>query len=374
MTAVIAASAVRTCLGAGPATFEALLCGRCGAGPLTEFDERWNLRAGYEIATPAPDEARFRAAGWLTECVADALASAGVDPEGGRVFAIIGTGLRELREVERWDEAGGDIETERLHFGAAVRAAAPGVEEVITLSNACSAGGHALALAQDLIELGEADAVIAAAADAMSASMLSIIGRVSQTPADRLRPFDVSRGGALLGEGAAAVVVVPDVGAAPRRARLLSTGLSCDAYHETAADGRGIARAIADAFARAGREPGEVGLVIAHATGTAINDPLESELLGEVFGRGLRAPMVTALKGAIGHTSGAAALMSVDVAVRCLEQAAVPPIVGLERRIPEAVGLPLITGRWGLADVDVVQVDAFGFGGVNAVTLLERCP
>ncbi|HWF74198.1 MAG TPA: beta-ketoacyl synthase N-terminal-like domain-containing protein [Solirubrobacteraceae bacterium] len=377
MTAAIASSAIRTCLGDGEKTFEALLRGASGIGPLTEFDERWNLLGGYEIRDPAPDQASFRASTWLSECARDALAQAGVDSERERVIAIVGTGLRELRELERWSEAGGGLETERLHFAGAVRDAAPGIDEVITLSNACSAGGHALALAQDLIELGEADAVLAAGADTMTASMLAMIGRVSEIPAERVQPFDAARGGALLGEGAAAIVVVADGNGngngMSRRplARLLATGMSCDAHHETAADGGGIARAVTDAFARAGRRPGEVDLVIAHGTGTAINDPLESELLAETFGRGSRAPLVTAVKGALGHTSGAAALMSVDVALRCLAQAAVPPIVGLSRRIPEAVGLPLVTTHWGLAELEVVQVNAFGFGGVNAVTLLE---
>src|SRR5207247_2209887 len=118
----------------------------------------------------------------------------------------------------------------------AVRAVAPGVGEVITLSNACSAGGHALALAQDLVELGEADAVVAAGADSMTASMLAMIGRVHEEPADQLRPFDAARTGALLGEGAVAMVVVPEGAAARPLARVLATGLSCDAHHETAAD------------------------------------------------------------------------------------------------------------------------------------------
>ncbi|MEE3922547.1 beta-ketoacyl synthase N-terminal-like domain-containing protein [Micromonospora sp. BRA006-A] len=71
----------------------------------------------------------------------------------------------------------------------------------VTVANACSAGGHVLALAQDMIELGEADAVVVAATDAMTESMLAMIGRVADEPADRVRPFDRDRAGVLLGEG-----------------------------------------------------------------------------------------------------------------------------------------------------------------------------
>jgi 3-oxoacyl-[acyl-carrier-protein] synthase II len=229
--------------------------------------------------------------------------------------------------------------------------------------------GHALALAQDLVELGEADAVVAAGADAMTESMLAMIGRMADGPASALRPFDASRTGTLLGEGAAAAVVVPEGAPGRALARLLGTGLSCDAHHETAADRDGIARAIADAYARAGRDAGEVDLVVAHGTGTPLNDALESELLlGTVGAR----PLVTAVKGAVGHMSGAAALVSLDVAIRCLATGLAPPIAGLERVLDEGTALRFVAGTPAAAEFRLAQVNAFGFGGVNAVSLVER--
>ncbi|HTB49659.1 MAG TPA: beta-ketoacyl synthase N-terminal-like domain-containing protein [Solirubrobacteraceae bacterium] len=375
MSALVAGMAMRTCLGDGEETFLALLRGRAGVGGLRYLDgPGLNVLRGYHIDAEGPDEPAFRASGWLTTCVREALEDAGVDPDRQRVLAIVGTGLRELRELERWSEEGGAFATDRLHFGAAVREAAPGIAGVITLSNACSAGGHALALGQDLIELGEADAVVAAGADSMTASMLAMIGLVSEQPAEQLRPFDAVRGGAVLGEGAVAMVLVGEDAHVRPKARVLGTGLSCDAKHETAADSGGIERAMRDALERAGRAPEDVDLVIAHGTGTAINDPLECELLNSIFGRDAACPLVTALKGALGHTSGTAALMSADVAIRCLREGSVPPIVGLREPIPEAARVPLVLDHWGFASLNVVQVNAFGFGGVNAVTLLEATP
>jgi 3-oxoacyl-[acyl-carrier-protein] synthase II len=192
----IVASALISCLGDGEQTFAGLLRGSCGFTPLRSRPPGpINVAYGAQV----PDPARY-AGELLTECVRRALV--GLDLTGFRVAAIVGTGLRELAAVERDDLP----DLEMLHFGDRL----PGIDDVVTLANACSAGGHALALAQDMIECGEADVVVAAAADLMTTSMLAMIGRVVDAPTDRLRPFDRDRSGVLLGEGAGAVVVVAD--------------------------------------------------------------------------------------------------------------------------------------------------------------------
>jgi 3-oxoacyl-[acyl-carrier-protein] synthase II len=282
------------------------------------------------------------------------------------VVAVVGTGLRELAEVEVRVPEAGQVRPERLHFGAAVRRALPGVAEVVTIANACSAGGHALALAQDMVELGEADAVVVGATDGMTRSMLAMIGRVATEPTDQVRPFDADRRGVLLGEGAAAVVVVPDHPGRRGVARVLSTGLSCDAHHETAPSVAGIGRAVSDALTRAGRVAADVDVLVAHGTGTALNDPVECAVLRA--GRG--DPLITAVKGALGHTSGSASLINLDVAWRCLAGGLVPPIVGLRNVLPEGDGLRFVRDRVVRTVAELAQVNAFGFGGVNAVTLV----
>jgi 3-oxoacyl-[acyl-carrier-protein] synthase II len=329
-----------------------------------------NVDRAYHICEEGPERG-FRASGWLGDCVKEALGHAGVDPARERVAAIVGTGLGEMREIERAAVEGRPLQPERLHFARAVRDAAPGVREVITLSNACSASGHALALAQDLVELGDADAVVAAGADSMTASMVAMIGRTSVSSPDRVRPFDRDRRGTLLGDGAAVVVVLPEGASERPLARVLSTGLSCDAHHATAPHLDGLRRAVRSAHERAGRRPADVDLVIAHGTGTALNDSTEATLLVEIFGETGQGPLVTAVKGALGHTSGAAALVNVHVAIGCLRDGVVPPIVGLDNPLGEANGLRLVASREVRARVRTVQVNAFGFGGVNAVTVLE---
>jgi 3-oxoacyl-[acyl-carrier-protein] synthase II len=369
MPALIAASAVRSCFGDGAATFSAALRGECGAVPLRHGDpDKLNVSFGYHTSE---SDRLFLAGRLLAECLKQAVADSGADMGGLRVAALVGTGLRELSAVEDWALTGARFPVRRLHFGDVVRDAVPGVTEVITLSNACSAGGHALALAQDLIELGQADAVLVGGADTMTQSMLTMIGRAAPEPTSQVRPFDKGRNGVLLGDGAAAVVVVAETWPGRALARLVSTGLSCDAHHETAPDVDGISRAMRDAFERAGRDPAEVDLVVAHGTGTALNDPTEcAALRGVLLGAG-GSPVVTAIKGVVGHTSGSASLFNVDVALRCLADGVVPPITGQREALDEGAGLRFALGQPVTLRPTLVQVNAFGFGGVNAVTLLE---
>ncbi|MCX5286891.1 beta-ketoacyl synthase [Streptomyces sp. NBC_00183] len=376
----ITGSAMTTCLGDLDATFRALLEGRSGVGPLRCGDpEKLNVRNGYVITDAEPDAPHLAdsprlAARWLARTVADALADAGVDPARRRVAVVVGTGLRELRAVEQWYADGAELRLAQLHFAEAVRSVAPEVTEVHTLANACAASGYALALAADLLELGEADAVVAAGCDTMTESMLAMIGRVGTATADMVRPFDADRDGVLLGEGAVAVVLerADELRDGQRPLALLrGVGVGCDAHHETAPDPTGIVATIRDAHDRAGVTPDEIGLVVAHGTSTALNDPTEAAALLETFGAD--GPVVTGIKGTVGHTSGGAALMSLLIAVAAMDAGLVPPVVGLRMPIAEAAKLGLVYGEAVPTRARLAQVNAFGFGGVNAVTIVEAC-
>jgi len=373
MSVLVAASVARTCLGDDRETFAALLRGESGVADLRYYpSQRLNVHRGYHIGHDQ-HEPPLRASAWLTECITEAVGRSGVDPRRQRVLAIVGTGLRELRAIERWAVGDAPVLREQLHFGGVAKRAVPSVGAVLTLSNACSAGGYALAIGQDLLELGEADAVVVAGTDSMTESMLAMVGRFGEEPTQLVQPFDARRGGALLGEGAAAMVLVPD---RPDRdgqglVRLLGTGLSCDAEHETAPDPAGIRRAVADAFWRADRGPEQVGLVFAHGTGTALNDPVEATVLREAFRGVAPGPLVTAVKGAVGHTSGTSALTSLAMAVHSLRLGVAPPTVGLREPMPESDGIRFVIGRPQPLAAGAVAVNAFGFGGVNAVSLLE---
>ncbi|GAA2974425.1 beta-ketoacyl-[acyl-carrier-protein] synthase family protein [Actinokineospora diospyrosa] len=351
-----------TGLGDLRSTTAGLFAGRTALGPL-RFHDKTGVTHGYQIPDEDP-EPSLRASRWLTRCVAGA-AAAGLPPDVRRVHVVVGTGLRELRAVERWAVDGAALDPADLHFGRAVRRALPTVEGVHTVANACSASGHALAVGADMLVTGEADAVVVAGADAMTDSMLAMIARISDDPTTALRPFDRDRTGVLLGEGAAAVVLRPD--APDARAHLLSTSLTCDAFHETGPHLPGIVNAMRDAHTRAGITAEDIDLVVAHGTGTALNDPTEAAALTQVLGD---RPSVTALKGALGHTSGAAALMNLIVAIESMHAGRVPAVAGLINSIPEAAGLRLVRGEPEAGRFELAQVNAFGFGGVNAVSVV----
>jgi 3-oxoacyl-[acyl-carrier-protein] synthase II len=362
---------VLTCLGDAEATFQALLRGDTGVKPLRRDTERLGVGYAYEIAD---DVMGRRASRWLARVVAGAVHAAGLATSGKRVAVVVGTGLRELPDAESWWAKGEVMTLPELHFGAAVRGVLPEATEVLTISNACAASGYALAVGIDMLGAGEADAVVVAGCDSVTDSLLAVIGRGSAVRSTAVRPFDSEREGVLLGEGAAAVVIEPEetVLADGRDvlARLHGVGLSCDAYHETAPDPAGIAACMRDAHRRAGVVSADVDLVIAHGTSTALNDPAEAAALADVFGDDLGRALVTGIKGAIGHTSGAAALMSVVVAIQAMRCGVVPAIRGLVKPIPEAEGLGLVGGSPLVAQPLVAQIDSFGFGGVNAVALV----
>ncbi|MBB5940163.1 beta-ketoacyl synthase N-terminal-like domain-containing protein [Streptomyces zagrosensis] len=416
----ITGSSMVSCLGDLDATFDALVAGRSGASPLRLGDPaKLNVTHGYSI--DADTERSYRAGAvksavgvasthsaagaagtagtvstvstadacdadgaygigedvrlagrWVATAIAKALAESGVDPDTSRVSVIVGTGLRELRAVEQWHGDAAALRLAQLHFNEAVRSVAPGVTEVHTLANACAASGYALALAADLLDLGEADAVVVAGCDTMTESMLTMIGRVGTTTAETVRPFDADRDGVLLGEGAVAVVLELPTDK-PAFGLIRGVGIGCDAYHETAPDPDGIVATMHDAHQRAGIAPGDIDLIVAHGTATALNDPTEATALHQVFG-GLpadQAPAVTAIKGAIGHTSGGAALMSVLVACQTMRTGTVPPVTGLRTAIAEAEKLAMVCGAPLAIRPRLAQINAFGFGGVNAVTIVE---
>jgi len=361
-------------LGHGTAEAFAAYCrAESGLGPLRSFDPRpYRVRVAYEMpgAVPAPG----RASTWLCDAIAQAVAQAGIAPDATRVPVLVGTGLAEQRSVELWWTDGTPLTLADLHFaGAVTRRFGP--VRTMTFVNACSAGLYALAVGTDLLSLGEAAAVVVAATDSLTESMFGLLDRVTPEQPEEVRPFDEDRRGVLLGEGAAAVVVEPLAAAAGRRATVLAllrgVGLSCDAYHVTAPLRAGIRRAMVDSHVRSGVDAEQIDVVLAHGTGTVLNDLTEAQALGDVFGDAGRRPAVTSLKAMIGHTSGASGLMSLVTAVEAIAQCRVPPTLYHARTIPELAGFPVVT-RTLAGGVRTAQVNAFGFGGVNAVAVVDR--
>ncbi|MFF7725179.1 beta-ketoacyl-[acyl-carrier-protein] synthase family protein [Streptomyces sp. NPDC008001] len=370
-------------IGGSPQEIFASLCaGRSGLAGLRAFDTtKYRARQAYEVddrARPGADEPG-RATRWLCRAVAQALTDAGLPHDLAGVPVLVGTTLQEQRSAELWWREGTPLAPSDLHFGTALRAAF-GAGRTYTFANACAASLYALAMATDLIEAGAADTVVVAGTDAIGESAFGTLDRVQNDVPDALRPFDRSHKGMLMGEGAVAVVVqrAPAASAPGRRvhARVRAVGINCDAHHPTAPDPEGITRVVHDAHRRARVTPADIGLVMLHGSGTPKNDSTEAGVLARIFaaddaGQGEGGPLMTAVKSMTGHTLGGSGLLSLVVAALALREGRVPPVLGLTDPVDEAAGLRLVRDTPATAATGLAQIDAFGFGGINAAAIVE---
>jgi 3-oxoacyl-[acyl-carrier-protein] synthase II len=356
-------------IGADPAScFAALLRGDTGLGPLQVFDpDRFTVRRAYEVAD-RPDGADVpgRAGRLLRDAVRQAMQGAGIG-DLADVPVLVGTGLGERRTAELAWLGRAAVTPEQLHLGTAL--AGLGAEDVQVFSNACSASLYVLALGADLVVGGRCDTVVVAGVDVLTASMFGLLDRVHLDPPDRVRPFDAERKGVVLGEGAAAVVLSAGAAAGPR---LAAVALGCDAHHVTAPHPAGIERTIRDGHAAAGILAEDVDVVYTHGTGTLLNDRAEAGALSAVFADVHPGPAMTAVKAATGHTSGGSGLFSLVMAALSLRTAHVPGVAGLGELDEAARTLSLSPSSRRLPRARYAQVDAFGFGGLNAVAILHQ--
>lgn len=351
---------------------ERLCAGDTGLKPMAGFQrDRYGAELLYEIDDRADGTDRpGRATAFLLDAVGQAAAAAGLGDDLGDVPVLVGTGLRELRSAELWWRDGTPLRPADLHFGPALRERF-GATDTHTFSNACSASLYALALGTDMLAAGTADTVVVAGADSITESMFGTADRVQSVPPDALRPFDVNRRGTVLGEGAAAVVLRREQQPGDTvLGRVVATGINCDAYHATAPDTASIATLMRDTHRAAGISPAELDLVMLHGTGTGANDVAEAQAISEVFGPDAKVPVMTAIKSMIGHTSGASGLHSLITALHAMRTSEVPPTATCRQVIPEAESFRIPLDGRERQEVRMAQVDAFGFGGINAVTIV----
>ncbi len=253
----------------------------------------------------------------------------------------------------------------------------------ITSVAACAAGIFAFVEAKRLIDLGEAEVVVTGGTEAniipvsvaAMANMRALSTR-NDEPEKACRPFDLHRDGFVYGEGAAATVVESLEHAQGRGARIYAElaggAVTSDAYHVTAPEpsGYGAALAITRALIRSGVEPDEVDLVVAHGTGTPLNDAAETVALKKALGEHAYRVAITAPKSMVGHQLGAAGAVSAMTAVLAIHEGVVPPTANLETPDPECDldYVPLTARRM---PVGTALANGFGFGGQNGVIVFR---
>lgn len=327
-----------------------------------------------ELALSAPNRATTMA----LEAAREALADAGEVPRGPRLGVTLGTTLggittflgavRAGSAARRWSYAG-------PAHAVATEINARGPIEVT--STACGSGNVALGVARDLVLEGRCDVVLAGGVDSLHDFVISGFASLKALDPEPCRPFDRTRRGLNLGEGAAFLVVEDEAHARARgatiRAVLSGYGLSADAVHMTGPDrqGRGAARGMQSAIASAQHTPDAIDFVSLHGTATVFNDLMEAQAMRLVFADRAATIPANSIKSALGHTLGAAGALEAMACVRVLETGLIPPTVGLADPDPE-IPLAIVRVEPRQADVRVALSTASGFGGTNAAIVLER--
>jgi 3-oxoacyl-[acyl-carrier-protein] synthase II len=386
-------------LGSGvPAFWRGLLAGRSALAPIRSFD---TADLTYTLAGEVPDfqpadhlepaeSARLDRIGQYALAAArEALRDARLtlaDADRTRIGVIAATTLggMPLGEAYLRGRHGGHAFEARqlLHvpYAATATRLARGLDlrgPVVSPSIACASGTHAVGLALELIRRGQADAFVVGGAEVVCHFVVAGFNSLRATTADAVRPFDARRDGLAIGEGAAMLVVESAAHARARGVALdvevAGCGLSSDAVHMTAParDGAGAARAMRAALRDAAVLPHQVDFVSAHGTGTVYNDAMEMAALAAVFGEAAPGLPVNSIKGAIGHTLGAAGSFEAIMCAQVLREAVIPPTAGCEQLDP-ACALNVVRGAPRRQPVRIALSTSSAFAGNNAAIVLRR--
>jgi 3-oxoacyl-[acyl-carrier-protein] synthase II len=249
---------------------------------------------------------------------------------------------------------------------------------------ACASGGQAVGTALKLIRRGQVDFVLAGGFDSMVSPigisgfcLLSALSPDNETPQRASRPFDISRNGFLLGEGAG-FLVLEEWEAARRRgariyAELAGDGNSLSSYRITDSppDGDGPIQAMRAALADAGASPADVDYLNAHGTSTPMNDKSESAATHAVFGDDVARLSVSSTKSSMGHLIAAAGAVEIAICALAIDHGEMPVNANLVERDPEC-DLNLVTGASRRQTVRVAMSNSFGFGGSNSSVVLRN--
>ncbi len=387
-------------------TWEAAVAGRSGIDFIRSFDASgFPVRIAAEVKNFDPttvasakevrrlDRNVLLALAAAQEAVADARLQGAYDPM--RVGIVFGTaiggflGIMEQAEVLR--RRGPDRVSP--HFLPHVLPDSASGQLAIALGfrgpnyapvSACATGSTAVGEGAEMIRRGDADAVLAGGAEAcmhplILAGFCAMRGLAAEDefPPRASRPFDATRAGFVMGEGAGALVLEELEAArgrgAPVYAEILGYGASNDAYHMAAPEpeATGVAEMMRSALRRAGVEPEQVGYINAHGTSTPLGDAAETRAIKEVFGAHAYRLAVSSTKSVTGHLFGAAGAVEAMMCVLAVKEGVLPPTINYEHPDPEC-DLDYVPNEARRAQVEVALSNAMGLGGHNACVLVGR--
>ena len=389
-------------------SWNALLAGQSGVAPIQGFDpERIETKIACEMKGFDPEsvmekkEARKLDRCSLTAVAAarEAWAQSGAvmdDPE--RVGVIVGSAFGGAATIEAGMHTMFEKGPHRIgpHLHGAMLVDTPGVEIArdlgalgtnFSVTAACATGASAIGVAADLVASGNMDICLAGGVDTLITEYIlggfcnmKVLGspREGEDVTTASRPFDLTRDGFVLGEGATVVVLEREEDARARGAEIIaevvSWAVTNDAYHIAAPreDCVGIDRMFTTALQRGDISPSDVGYINPHGTGTQANDRLETQSIRTVFGAAADALVVSSTKSMTGHQMGAAGAFEVAVAALAVQQRKVPPTINLRDGDPLCDLDYVAEGERELPNLDVAVSCSIGLGGHNAAVVVRR--
>jgi 3-oxoacyl-[acyl-carrier-protein] synthase II len=397
-------------LGVGlEATWSGLIAGRSGIGPVTLFDvSKLSSQIAGEVRQFDPSDFdidrklarrcdRFTLFAMATAQEALTAARLTITPSfSERVGVIIGSAIGGLNTLsEQFDvlfQKGPDrispffvtmLITDLAAGQISIKYGLKGPN--FALSSACATGAHAIGEAAEIIKRGDADVMIAGGSEApivpisMAAfSNMRALSTRNDDPARASRPFDATRDGFVLAEGAGTVVLEAEEFALARHAPILAEvigyGATADAHHvtEPAQDGRGAAKAMQVALRKAGLRPEDVQYINAHGTSTPAGDRAEVAAIKHVFGAAAQHLPVSSTKGATGHMLGAGGSAEAIFCIKAMREGVIPPTINYQFPDPEC-DLDVVPNEARYTGpLQVTMTNAFGFGGHNVSLAFRR--
>ena len=390
-------------------TWDAMLSGKSGIGPISRFDtDGYRTTIAGEVRGWEPEkhfdrrEVRRldRFAQFFLVAVRQALEQAGLsfeedDPAAARAGVVVGAGFGGMGsfidEIVTLTERGPDrvSPTGVPRVIPNMAAGLASIEHnllgpVSCVVTACSASANAIGDGAELIRRGAADVVVAGGSEAAittfgiaTFAQARALSSRNDEPQRASRPFDADRDGFVMGEGGAALILEDmemalDRGA-PVLAELTGYGMSADAYHITLPrpGGSGAARAMVNAVDDAGLTPEEIGYINAHGTSTEANDSTETAAIRIAMGAAADSIPVSSTKSMTGHILGGAGAVEAVACIMALRDQVLPPTINYEVPDPEC-DLDYVPNLKREASLRHAMSNSFGFGGHNVSLIFSK--
>ena len=390
--------------------WEGLRSGKSGCAPITYFDaEKFKTKFACELKGFDPlsyfDRKEARKldpfAQYALVSSDQAIADAGIDlntVDKFRVGVIWGAGIGGLEtfqnEVINFAEGDGTPRFNPFFIPKMIADIAPGNISIkhgfmgpnYTTVSACASSANAMIDALNYIRLGHCDVVVTGGSEAAVTlagmggfNAMHALSTRNESPSTASRPFDATRDGFVLGEGAGALILEEYEHAKARGAKIYAEvvggGMSSDAYHMTAPhpDGIGVERVMQNCLRDANMSSDQVDAINTHGTSTALGDVAELKAISKVFGDHAKDININSTKSMTGHLLGAAGAIEAIASILAMKHSLIPPTINHEtadENIDPALNLTLNKAQ--KREVNVAMSNTFGFGGHNACVLFKK--